>query len=140
MKALLLIGLLTLSQTAMSAIVKSYDAKNACSLYKKVDTTGGVAPTLKEGEVIINSKQIYGFNLTNLEVDFDQRVAKAEVTVNIVMGINQTLTKNKIVIDERSPQFTKHINLLNRKVNQLSSLCLDADNKLIYVDYISNDK
>lgn len=141
MKTLLVMGLLALSTTAFSSVVKSYDAERSCNLYRVVDTspTAKKSEKIRAGEVVVISKRVYGLSFHNMEINFDNREAKVEITVNIVLGLNQPLVNEKAVIAEENPQFSTLINQLNRKLSLLETVCLSSDNKIVYAEVFKTE-
>ena len=131
MKTLLVMGLLTLSSAAFSSVVKGYDAKNSCNLYRVLYEENKTDKP-RSGEVVVSTRSLYGLILENMEIDFDAREAKVQIVQNIVLGFNRPLLNNKAAIDERNPNFTKMINQLNRKVTNLDQVCVTSDNKFVY--------
>ena len=128
MKTLLAMGLLlTLSTPAFAAVVKTYDAEQSCDLYK----VENVESTKLTGTVVF-PKAVYGPTFENLEVNFENREAKVQVTMNIVMGINRPLMKDKLSISADNVNFTSLINQVNRKVFLLEKICISSDNKIVY--------
>jgi hypothetical protein len=134
MKALLVMGLLAISTTAFSGVIKSYDAKNSCNLYKVVENAKdtGDMPPLKNGETVVYSKRIYGLVLQDMEINFDAREVKVDIQMSVVLGLNKSLLKSKARIDERNPNLKKITNMLNHKLNSAKEICITADNEIIY--------
>lgn len=129
MKTILVMGLLTLSSTAFTSVVKSYDQAKSCNLYRVVNETTKPKQT---NESVVYAKEVYGLALEDLEVDFDNREAKAQVIMNIVMGVNRVIVAGKSSMEETNPQFNFLINQVNRKLSLLEKICLSGDNKIIY--------
>jgi hypothetical protein len=132
MKTLLVMGLLAISTTAFSSVARSYDSEHGCTLYRSVQDTDEAPGKLNPGEVIFVNKHVYGMSLSNLEINFDAREAKADINVNVIFGINQKLLADKSSITEENPHFTNIINQLNRKVDLMEKVCLSSDNKIVY--------
>ncbi len=134
MKTLLVMGLLTLSSTAFSSVVKSYDSKNSCNLYRIVSET---TKAKQAGEAVLYDKAVYGITIEDLDVDFQNREAKVQVVMNIVMGLNRNIG-GKSVIEESNPQFKMLVNQLNRKLSMLEKVCISQDGKLVYGKIMEN--
>ncbi|MBC7714683.1 MAG: hypothetical protein H7177_15160 [Rhizobacter sp.] len=129
MKTLLVMGLFTLSSTAFSSVVKSYDAEKKCNLFRVVSET---SKAKQNNETVVYAKSVYGIAIENLEVDFDNREAKVNVIMNIVMGLNRPVVEGKATIDENNSQFKVLVNQLNRKLSLLENICISKDNKIVY--------
>lgn len=129
MKTLLLIVLSIISTSAFSAVYKSYDSKESCSLYR-VDNTN---QSQDNGEVVY-SKNVYGLSFENLEVDFANREASVQVIMNVTLGFNRSLVNKKSTISADNINFTKLINHLNRKINLFENICINDDNQIIYAN------
>lgn len=134
MKTFLALATLVISTSAFSAVVKSYDAKNLCSIYKAVTNESNGKPKLNKNETVIFERNIYGFAFKNLEIDFENRQAKVSIELSVVAGFNRTLFKRKSIIQESNPKFTTLINILNRKVVELETICVNAENEIIYAE------
>lgn len=135
MKTFLALATLMISTSAFSAVVKSYDAKNSCSVYKAVTNESNGKPKLNKNETVVFERNIYGFAFRNLEIDFENRLAKVSIDLSVVAGFNRPLFKNKLTIQESNPKFTDLINNLNRKVIELDTICINSDNEIIYADF-----
>lgn len=130
MKTLLVMGLLTLSTSAFSSVVKSYDAKKSCTLYRVIHSDS--KEQKKSNESMYLNKEIYGFTFENMEIDFDRREVKVDPMMNVVLGLNQSLRTSKSTILESNPNFNNLINQLNRKLFLLERICISDDNQIIY--------
>lgn len=122
-------GLLTLSSAAFTSVVKSYDQNKSCTLYRVINETTKPKQT---NESVVYAKEVYGLALEDLEIDFDNREAKVQVIMNIVMGVNRVVVTGKSSIEETNPQFNYLINQVNRKLSLLEKVCLSGDNKIVY--------
>ncbi|MBC7429020.1 MAG: hypothetical protein H7336_10435 [Bacteriovorax sp.] len=129
MKTILVIGLLTLSSTAFSSVVKSYDSAKSCNLYRVVSET---SKAKQNNETVIFDKAVYGLALEDLDVDFDNHQAKAQVIMNIIMGFNRPVVEGQLAIEEGNPQFKMLINQVNRKLSMLERVCISADKRIVY--------
>ena len=132
MKTLFVVSMLAMSTSAFSAVVKSYDTKNSCTIYKAVTNEDNGKPVLKTGETVVFDRNIYGFVLKDLEIDFDARKASTDISLSVVVGFNRPLFKTKAIIQESNPKFTEIVNQLNRKLAEIESICLNAENEIIY--------
>jgi hypothetical protein len=56
MKTILIMGLLTISSTVFSAVVKSYDVENRCDLYRVINET---SKEKQKNETIVTTKSVY---------------------------------------------------------------------------------
>ncbi len=130
MKTLLVMGLLTLSTSAFSSVVKSYDAKKGCTLYRVIHSD--TKEKIKSSEKTYLDKEVYGFTFENMEVDFDGREVKVDPMINVVLGLNQSLRTSKSAIAEDNPNFSFLVNQLNRKLILLEKVCISDDNKIVY--------
>lgn len=133
MKTILMIGLLSLSVTAQSAVVKSYDTVHGCNLYRVVETDNENQLKINSDDVVIYPKAVYGLSLSELEIDFNNREAKAQIYMNVVLGLNRTLVSKKSVVEADNEQFNLIINQVNRKLYLMEKICLTSENKISYV-------
>lgn len=128
MKTILVMGLLTLTTSSFASVVKSYDASKGCNLYRIVDET---TKAKQAGEIVIYDKAVYGLTVQDLDIDFDNREAKVQIVMNIVMGLNRNIG-GKSIIEETNPQFKMLVNQVNRKLSMLERVCISDTNKIIY--------
>ena len=129
MKSFLAICLvMSFSTSASALVVKSKDILNKCTLYR-VTTENSPKTT---NETVIIDREAYGLSLIDLEVDFNQRLARVDLVANVVLGINKNVVGSKIKIQESHPEFKELTNLLNRRLNLLEKACVDHNNNLIY--------
>lgn len=131
-KSLLLLAWVTLfTSSAFASVVKGYDEEKTCELYRiaQADSDGKIK--LEPNEVIVSSKEVYGFSFQSMEIDFDSREVLVQVTMNIVMGINRPLLGNKTILSSDHQDFNFLVNQLNRKVSLFEKVCIN-DNKIIY--------
>lgn len=128
MKTILVMGLLTLSTSAFSSVVKSYDSKKGCNLYSVVSDT---KKAKQAGETVVYDKAVYGLAIEDMDVDFDNREVTVQVVMNIVMGINRNIG-TKSIIEESNPQFKMLVNQVNRKISMFEKVCISQDARLIY--------
>jgi biopolymer transport protein ExbD len=129
MKTILIMGLLTISSTVFSAVVKSYDVENRCDLYRVINET---SKEKQKNETIVTTKSVYGLGINDLDIDFEAHEAKVNVVMNIVMGFNLPLVEGKTSIDEKNSQIKMLTNQLNRKLSLLENICITKDNRIIY--------
>lgn len=139
MKALLVMGLLSLTTSAFSAVVKSYDADHACTLYRVTTEDPGTKIKMAANETVVFSKAVYGLTFQNMEINFDNRDVKVQVTMNVVMGLNKPLVTPKSTISPDNSEFTTLVNHLNRKLNSLEKVCLSTDNKVVFAKQFENN-
>ena len=116
------------SGSAFAEVVKSFDDKNNCTLYRATQEKTPRAA----GETTILLKDVYGLSIQNMEIDFNAREVKTELIANVVMGINRKIVNDKVIIQEQNSEFTALINQLNRKVFLFEKACVNADNVLVY--------
>lgn len=131
-----LILMLILSSSAMGAIVRGYDKKEQCDIYR---LTSEKAPRL-QNESIITDKDSYGLSTIDMEVDFDEREVRVQLMANVVLGFNKVLTGSKVRILESNPEFKTLVNQLNRKILLLEKACVDKSNVLIYAKVAEQQK
>lgn len=134
MKTLLVMGLFVISTSAFSAVIKSYDAKSNCSLYKVVDNKEDRSvPALKAGESVTYAKRVYGLAMKNMDISFDNRDVKVDLELSVILGLNRNLMSKKLIIDEKNPNFKTLINMVNRRLTEIQSVCISSNNEIIYV-------
>ncbi len=131
-----LILTLILSSSAMGSIVRGYDKKEQCDLYR---LTSEKAPRLPN-ESIITDKDSYGLSTIDMEVDFDEREVRVQLMANVVLGFNKVLTGSKVRILESNPEFKMLVNQLNKKILLLEKACVDKNNVLIYAKEAQQQK
>ena len=138
MKALLVMGLLTITTSAFSAVVKSYDADHACTLYRVTTENPGEKIKMNANESVVFAKGVYGLTFQDMEINFDNRDVKVQVTINVVMGLNKSLVTPKSTISSENTEFTTLVNQLNRKLNSLEKVCLSSDNRVVFAKQFEN--
>lgn len=133
MKKLLAIALSTVlvSTTALSAVVKSYDSERNCDLYSVVQPDEKGKIKLKPTEVITYSKEVYGLSFQDMEINFENREVSITPVMNVVLGLNRSLTASKVSISADNEEFNFLINQLNRKLYVFEKVCI-SENKVIY--------
>ena len=139
MKAFLLIGLLSVTTSAFSAVVKSYDVDQACTLYRVTTEKRGAKIKMNTLESVVFAKGVYGLTLQNMEINFDYREVKVQITINVIMGANRPLLSEKSTISPEDAEFTTLINHLNRKLSSLEKVCLSTNNQIIYAKQFENN-
>ncbi len=124
------IALLSISTTSFAAVYSSSDVKNRCTLYRVVNpsTTLQAQPN----ETLEFKKDVYGFSLQDLSIDFDNREAKAVLMMHVALGFNRPLLSSEAVIAAENKNFTSLINYTNRRINLLQKVCVNRDNEIIY--------
>lgn len=138
MKTLLVMGLLALTAASANAtVVKGQDTKKGCTLYRVVHSDSK-KPMTSEETVFLN-KEVYGITFENLEIDFDNREARVDIVMNVVMGLNRKVSETKSAILADNAQFNTLINQLNRKISLLESVCLNANNEIVYAKAVENN-
>lgn len=130
MKAILVMGLFVVSTSAFSAIFKSYDSKESCNLYRVASSE----EVPQANEVIVSSKKVYGFSFSDLDINFEDRKANVQIIINVAMGFNTPLLKEKSSISADRADFTSMINRVNRKMNLLENICISSDNNIVYAN------
>ncbi len=132
-KTLTLLGLfIILSNSAFSAVIKSMDADNSCTLYKVVAPDSDGKVKLKEGEVMVEGRDTYGLTFKEMEIDFDKREVLVQPMMSIIFGFDRPLIPAKASISESHPDFNFLINHLNRKIYIFDRVCITDDNKISY--------
>lgn len=128
MKALFILIALVSSTAAYSAVVKSTDKQNKCTLFRV--TREETPKTMQEKQII--EKEVYGLSMLDLDIDFNVREARLTLQANVVMGFNRDIIGAKVRIPEGHPDFKTLINQLNRKVVLIEKACVDSKNVLVY--------
>jgi hypothetical protein len=124
----LLLLIATTTFYAKAALVKSLDKENQCQLFR---VTTEEKPRLKTESLVID-KEIYGIGLSELEIDFENKIAAVLPTANVVMGLNRTFLNQKAIISSSNSNFNFFINQVNRKIILLETICITDQNELIY--------
>lgn len=137
MKAILVMGFFIISNSAFSAVFKSYDTANSCNLYR-----AGIAEesAAREGEVIVSNKGVYGFSFSDMEIDFENREVSVQVMTNVTLGINTPLLKSRSTLSADQPDFKELVNQLNRKLLLLEKVCISSSNKIVYANRFEEQK
>lgn len=139
MKKVLLVGFITLmSTTSFSAVIKSYDKSNSCTLFKVLSTDENGDLKLKEGEKIENDREAYGFSFKDMEIDFERKEVLVQPMINITLGFNKALIAKKVRILADNQKFNFLINQLNRNLLLLESVCISRDQTVVYSTMFEN--
>lgn len=136
MKAFLVMGLFIVSTSAFSAVFKSYDSKDSCNLYR----VAGSEEVPQANEVIVSSKNVYGFSFSDLDINFEDREANVQIIINVALGFNTPLLKSKSSISADRADFTSMINRVNRKMNLLENICVSNDDKIVYANPYASEQ
>jgi hypothetical protein len=131
--------LFSLSQLTDAAIFKSDNSKLNCSNYQiinKVRTQNGdneYSRELENGEEVITDRTIYGLGLKNIKIDFDKRNASFDLIKHVSLGFNRPLfvTGARVSIDSSNKAFSKVINLTNKKITLIQSICITDQMEII---------
>lgn len=134
MKKILIILGLSLSTSVFSSVVTSFDAAKDCKLFR---VTTEESPLIQD-EVIIFDRDVYGLTIQNMKVDFKQKLVSVDPMMNVVLGFNRLLQKDRIIIKEKNPEFNFLINQLNRKIYVFEKMCINDNNELIYAKIFEN--
>lgn len=118
---------LILAGTVKAAVVVSYDQDKKCQNFR---VTSEEKP-IKQTEVIVIGKEVYGFSTQNQEIDFEQKEVKVDVMALVVLGLNKKVTATKVSINENHPDFSIFINQLNRKIFLLEEICISKKSEVI---------
>ena len=101
---------------ARSEVVKEIDHAKSCTWYKRINHVRNSAGEyvlereIKPSEEVISKKDLYGFGLKDLEIDFDAREVKLNIDQKIIMGLNRNLTSSKVTLSADHPNFKTIIN------------------------------
>lgn len=137
-KTLLVMGLLALTTTStFASVVKGHDSKRGCTLYRVIHSDS--KKQIQENETVFLNKEVYGITFENLAIDFDNREAQVDVVMNVVLGLNRNIAETKSIIPAENTQFTALINQVNRKISLLESVCLNANNEIVYAKTFENN-
>lgn len=137
MKKIMILVALCLGGTNIShsMVVENYDSKNNCTLTSKIEKDKNskgeyvYVRAVKASESVVNTKQIYGFSLRNLKINFSRRYVTADLKTHVILGFDKYKT---IKIDEDNKRLNSLINYLNNTVTLWDSVCVDSNNFLIY--------
>ncbi len=128
---------LTFGANVRSEVVKEIDHSQNCTRYKRINhirNSNGdyvLEREVKPSEEVISKKDIYGFGLKDLSIDFDNREVLVNVDQKVIMGFNRNLTKSKIKISAEHPKFKELINELNYDVLLLDEVCINLAGELV---------
>lgn len=131
----LALALLFASSTSFASVIKNYDHKNSCNLYRVLrgDEKANYKPAT--GDEVVVTKDVYGLATRDLEINFNNRNASAIVMINIALGMNRQLVSFSPKIESDHKDFAKYINQLNRKATLIQKICINRDNTIVYFDY-----
>lgn len=129
---ILALALLLSSTSSFASVVKNYDHKNACDLYRVLRGEEKANYQPQKGDEVITPKDTYGFGVMDLSIDFNNRSASSKIMINIALGFNRFLTGSTSKIDSDNKDFTDYINQVNRKATLLQSVCINRDRTIIY--------
>lgn len=130
---------LTFGSNVRSEVVKEMDHSKSCTRYKRINhvrNSNGdyvLEREVKPTEEVVSKKDIYGFGLKDLEIDFDNREVSLNIDQKIIMGFNRNLTKKKVKLAAEHPRFKEIINELNYDVLLLDEVCINSSGELIDV-------
>lgn len=130
MKTLLLLLTLVVSP-AFSAIVTSLNADKSCTIYR---VTSEKSPATTE-EVEYDSRELYGFSLINLKVNFIKQTATVDIEKKVVLGFDRNLNSHPVMIQASNPQFEFLTNQLNRTLHLFEKICLTDSNELLWATF-----
>jgi hypothetical protein len=128
MKIITFLLCLTFSSIGFSAIVKSLDVDQSCTIYRVSTAETPIA----NNEVIVSDREVYGLTLTNMEINFETKQVLVDPTMVVVLGLNRSLLNQKVFISNENPDFNFLINQLNRKLFVLEKMCISDNNELVY--------
>lgn len=137
-KTIVVMGLFIISTSAFSMVVKRADKANSCTLYRVIEAETKVKK--QANEVVVFEKGVYGFSLENLDIDFDHREAKVQVTLNVILGFNKPLLPQKQSIQATNEHFSFLTNQLNRKIMVFEKICIDSRSEIIYAQFYESQK
>jgi hypothetical protein len=128
MKFCALVLAIVFSTSVFSSVVSSYDRDSDCVVYR---VTSDETPK-GQGENYFFDKEVYGFSLQNMSIDFESRTVNVDSVMNVIMGFNRPLLPGKLLISGDNPEFNFLINQLNRKLYLFEKMCIRKGNQLIY--------
>jgi hypothetical protein len=137
----LILSMFIIAGTSHAGIFKSFDSEKNCTSYEivnKVRNDNGenvYERSLSSGEEILTDKGIYGLSLKEVEIDFDTRSASFKLIKNVILGLNRPLlvTGARVTVDSSHKSFKNIINLVNKKISLIESICLSDSLEIIEV-------
>jgi len=120
---------LVFSASSFAIVFQSQDRARSCTLFRAASEA---APQAATNETQYNDREVRGFILRNMEVDFVRQVVTVEVVQSVVMGLNRPLVSGRSTISSKNPEFKKLINQLNRSVLSLDAICINSKNEIVY--------
>lgn len=123
--------------SGFAEVTMKYDQKNDCELYRAVSkrNVGGqweFVPELERGEVVHKRVSLFGMSVSDLEIDFEKRLAKGFLEMRIPLHRNKNLVDSKVKISANNKGFTDFINRTNSEINMIYEICLDRAHNVIY--------
>lgn len=128
---------LTSGTKARSEVVKEADHSQNCTRYKRINhvrNSNGdyvLERDIKPSEEVISKKDIYGFGLKDLSINFDNREVSLNIDQKIIMGLNRNLTKKEVKLSADHPRFKELINELNYDVLLFDEVCINSAGELV---------
>ena len=138
MRAIFLFVVLLLAAVSVFAeVTMKYDQKNDCELYRAVSkrNVGGeweFVPELESGETVHKRVSLFGMSVSDLEIDFEKRLAKGFLEMRIPLHRNKNLVSSKVKISSKNKGFTDFINRTNTEINMIYEVCLDRNHNVVY--------
>jgi hypothetical protein len=128
MKVITFLLCFTLSSVGFTAVVKSLDIAQSCTIYRVSTPETPIA----NNEVLVSDRDVYGLTLTNMEINFEAKQVLVDPIMVVVLGLNRSLLNQKVFISNENPDFDFLINQLNRKLFVLEKMCISDNNELVY--------
>ncbi len=128
---------LTFGTNVRSEVVKELDHSQNCTRYKRINhvrNSNGdyvLEREVKPSEEVVSKKDIYGFGLKDLEIDFDNREVSLNVDQKIILGLNRSLTKKKVKLSAEHPRFKELVNEINFDVLLFDEVCINSSGELV---------
>ena len=115
-------------QTASASVVKSFDQDKKCTLFR---ATSDETPITSAEEVVLE-RDVYGISFVDMDIDFNAKKALVTPVALVVLGLNKSITANKVFISPKNSDFKHLVNQLNRKLLVFEKLCISKENEVIY--------
>ncbi len=128
MKKIIVLLFFLVATSSNAEIVISKDEVKKCTLFRATS----VEKPVEAGESVLFPQEVYGMITKNLEIDFDNKRALLELDASVILGFNKKITNQKIQVSVKHPDFKSFINTINKKVFQLETICLNANNEMVY--------
>jgi hypothetical protein len=131
-----LLSFIFMTSHSLASVVTSQDTAAECTIYR---TTSPEAPA-QVGEQEVDPREVYGFSLINMTVDFDAKLVRVDMLKRVVLGFDRVMNEKPLTIKQGNPNFLFLINHLNRDLHIFEKFCLTADHELAWASLFKTQK